>query len=150
MTDTRSSPSPRSASHALVATFPTPRELEAYRFEVGHDDYVVLVFPTERVAAPPGLTAAEQEVVRAVIEGRSNAEIAKERGTSPRTIANQLQSISKKLGVSGRAELVQQCLGQSLVASGSPSRRAKGPTCHSQRVRVEASRGRRRGGETES
>lgn len=114
-------PSPDLSPRALVEKFPVPRDLEAYRFEVEEDDYVVFVFPTRGLELPSGLTAAEQEVARAVLEGRSNAQIAKERGTSPRTIANQLHSISKKLGVSGRSELVQYCLGESRATSTPPA-----------------------------
>lgn len=51
------------------------------------------------------LSDAEREVVRAVLAGMSNEEIAASRGTASRTIANQLASIFQKLGVSSRAEL---------------------------------------------
>ena len=51
------------------------------------------------------LTRAEEEVARAAIGGLSNAEIATMRGRSERTIANQLASIFRKLGVTSRAEL---------------------------------------------
>lgn len=64
-------------------------------------------FATDGVSAPPGLSAAEREVARAALEGLSNGEIAAARGTSVRTVANQLQSIFRKLGVSGRTELIQ-------------------------------------------
>ena len=42
------------------------------------------------------LTPAEREVLRLVLEGRSNAEIAQARGRSIRTIANQVASILRK------------------------------------------------------
>jgi DNA-binding CsgD family transcriptional regulator len=51
------------------------------------------------------LTAAESEIVRELIAGRANAEIARARGRSVRTIANQVASILRKLGVSSRVEL---------------------------------------------
>jgi DNA-binding CsgD family transcriptional regulator len=81
--------------------------LEAYRVRFGAQDFVVFSFSSGGVSAPPGLSAAEREVARAALEGRSNAEIAALRGTSVRTVANQLQSIFRKLGVSGRTELIQ-------------------------------------------
>ncbi|MFW6051367.1 MAG: response regulator transcription factor [Myxococcota bacterium] len=61
-------------------------------------------------AAPPvpgdsGLTAAEREVARALLQGASLADIARTRGTSPRTVANQVQSIYRKLHVRSRTEL---------------------------------------------
>lgn len=54
------------------------------------------------------LTEAERDVALAVARGLSNAEIAKGRGASPRTIANQVAAIMKKLGVSSRVELAAQ------------------------------------------
>jgi DNA-binding NarL/FixJ family response regulator len=69
--------------------------------------FVVTIPPLE---PPNGLTDAEREVVRGVIEGRSNREIATERGTSSRTVANQLQSAFRRLGVSGRGQLLRQCV----------------------------------------
>ncbi|HEU4429420.1 MAG TPA: LuxR C-terminal-related transcriptional regulator, partial [Myxococcota bacterium] len=51
------------------------------------------------------LTAAEREVALALVRGATNREIASERGCSERTIANQAQSLYRKLGVSSRSEL---------------------------------------------
>jgi DNA-binding NarL/FixJ family response regulator len=51
------------------------------------------------------LTGVEAQVLRMTIEGKSHAEIASDRGTSRRTVANQLGAIFKKLGVSGRSAL---------------------------------------------
>ena len=51
------------------------------------------------------LTAAEREVVRLVLEGCSNREIAKRRRASVKTIANQLAAVYQKLGISSRFEL---------------------------------------------
>jgi len=52
------------------------------------------------------LTTSEQEVAVLVTEQLSNAEIARRRGVAPRTIANQLASVYRKLGVGSRTELV--------------------------------------------
>jgi DNA-binding CsgD family transcriptional regulator len=86
-----------------------PRELEAFTFSVEDDEYALFVFPMEEIEPPQGLTRTEREVARALFQGKSNADIGRERGTSPRTIANQLRSIYGKLGVSGRVELIQRC-----------------------------------------
>ena len=51
------------------------------------------------------LTAAEREVVRLVLDGCSNREIAKRRGASVKTIANQLAAVYQKLGICSRYEL---------------------------------------------
>jgi DNA-binding CsgD family transcriptional regulator len=51
------------------------------------------------------LSAGERAVVALARQGLSNQEIAKARGTSPRTVANQLASAYRKLGIDGRAGL---------------------------------------------
>jgi DNA-binding CsgD family transcriptional regulator len=51
------------------------------------------------------LTGAELEVAAALIEGASNQRIAGARGFSVRTVANQVASIFRKLGVRSRGEL---------------------------------------------
>lgn len=53
------------------------------------------------------LTPAEREVAEQVFAGSSNRQIAKQRGVSERTIANQLASIYRKLGLQDRHELVR-------------------------------------------
>lgn len=52
------------------------------------------------------LSRAEREVVDLVLEGCSNAEVAERRRTSAHTVANQLKAVFRKLGCSGRSELV--------------------------------------------
>lgn len=61
------------------------------------------------VAVPAaGLTPAERAVVEAALAGKPNAEIAAERATRTRTIANQLSSAYRKLGVRSRGELARK------------------------------------------
>lgn len=55
-----------------------------------------------------GLTPAERAVVEAALAGLSNADIARARSTSTRTIANQLSSAYKKLGVRSRGALAHK------------------------------------------
>jgi len=59
-----------------------------------------------RPRATPTLTRAEQEVLEGLLRGESNAQIAAARGRSARTVANQLQSLFRKLGVGSRHELM--------------------------------------------
>lgn len=54
------------------------------------------------------LPTAELAVIRRLIEGQSYAQIALDRGTSTRTIANQITAVFRRLRVSGRNELVQR------------------------------------------
>lgn len=63
------------------------------------------------LARPDALLAsnlgpAEFTVVQGLIEGKPYTEIARSRGTSVRTVANQIASAFRRLGVSGRSELV--------------------------------------------
>lgn len=53
----------------------------------------------------PGLTPTERNIVHAALRGMTDRQIASTRGRSPRTVANQLRSIFRKLGVQSRAEL---------------------------------------------
>jgi DNA-binding CsgD family transcriptional regulator len=82
-----------------------PSGLRAYRFLFKEDQYLVLSFPVAAASLPEQLTDAERVVLREVLAGKSNAEIAHARGTSPRTVANQISSLYRKLGVASRAEL---------------------------------------------
>jgi DNA-binding NarL/FixJ family response regulator len=51
------------------------------------------------------LTPSEREVVSHLLCGSTNQDIAQQRGTSARTIANQVQAIFRKLHVQSRVEL---------------------------------------------
>ncbi|HEY0468663.1 MAG TPA: helix-turn-helix transcriptional regulator [Polyangiaceae bacterium] len=62
--------------------------------------------PEQWLVETRGLPNAELEVIRGLVEGRSYAEIAALRGTSQRTIANQIAAAFKRLKVSGRNELI--------------------------------------------
>jgi DNA-binding NarL/FixJ family response regulator len=58
----------------------------------------------------PGMTFAEREVLHAVLLGHDHQQIAIQRRTSPRTVANQLASLFRKFGVSSKAELAARAL----------------------------------------
>jgi len=58
-------------------------------------------FDLDRMVPP-----AELAVVRSLIEGATYEEIAKHRGTSTRTVANQITAVFRRLKVSGRSELL--------------------------------------------
>jgi len=89
-------------------------------FSIGGVEFGVLSVPLE----PPGmldvLSAAEREVALAALEGLSNTAIARARGTSPRTVANQLAALYRKLGVKSRAELA------ALIAAQAAAHRDRG------------------------
>lgn len=73
------------------------------------------------------LSKSEYEVARQLLEGRTYRQMASSRATSVRTIANQVSSVFKKLGVSGRLELLRSAL-ESDDAPLSTVRRLRLPT----------------------
>jgi DNA-binding CsgD family transcriptional regulator len=81
------------------------------------DDVAILRFAIDGADEPPeghaakvlALSPAEREVVLSLLQGKSNGDIAAARGTSDRTVANQIASIYKKLGVRSRAQLAAWC-----------------------------------------
>ena len=96
----------RRSLRASFAAPPPPRGLEARRFGSGDADIALLWFPLlQGLATAERMTEAEHHVVDAVLGGKSNADIARERGTSARTVANQVASVFRKLGVHSRGEL---------------------------------------------
>ena len=81
---------------------------ECWIVEAGGERYAVFVSPSAIDLSR--LTAAEGQVARLVMEGLSNREIAQRRGSSLRTIVNQLAGIYRKLGVGSRRELRARAL----------------------------------------
>jgi two-component system, NarL family, response regulator NreC len=75
-----------------------------------------------RVAAPPvglpgGLSEREAEVLRLIVLGHTNSQIAKSLYLSVRTVETHRAHIQQKLGVSDRAALVQYAFEHRLVDS---------------------------------
>jgi DNA-binding NarL/FixJ family response regulator len=75
-------------------------------FQIAGEELAVVSFPVDVTSPAAHLTASEWEIVDMIREGRSNREIAQFRGTSSRTVANQIAGLFKKLGVSSRSALV--------------------------------------------
>jgi DNA-binding CsgD family transcriptional regulator len=101
-----------------------PEDLSVLRFTVGSEEYALLTFVTRDIRVDrqslERLTETERTILRLVVQGHSNSEIARARGTSASTVANQLYIIYRKLGVSSRRELLaQQDSGPSLGHDGS-------------------------------
>lgn len=74
------------------------------QFEIGGLQLVWIDIQLEG-RMPGVLTPAESEVAVLLLMGRSDREIARHRNTRERTVANQVQAIYTKLGMSSRAEL---------------------------------------------
>jgi len=81
-----------------------PAGLRAERFEIDGVEYVVFEWDSARSLS--ALSPSERAVCELLLAGLSNAEIARRRQTSVRTIANQVAAILKKLEVASRFELV--------------------------------------------
>jgi DNA-binding NarL/FixJ family response regulator len=82
-------------------------------FRMGFDGEELVVLSAPADGEPPeGLSAAELDVALAIARGASNAEIAAARGTSARTVANQVASIFKRLGVSSRVQVAAAMSGR--------------------------------------
>jgi DNA-binding CsgD family transcriptional regulator len=106
--------SDRAAQPVTNATVPAPPGLDVFQFRLDSEDYVLLSFDraaeTEARELTQLLTPAESDVAARVLRGQSNAQIARERGTSLATIACQLVAIYRKLGVRSRRELAARRL----------------------------------------
>jgi DNA-binding NarL/FixJ family response regulator len=63
-----------------------------------------------RPGEPLSLTAREFDVVRLVVEGRSNDEIAAQLGISSKTVETHLRRVFERLGVASRTELATRAL----------------------------------------
>jgi DNA-binding NarL/FixJ family response regulator len=85
-------------------------DLDLYEVQIGGEQYVVMSLPANPHANDEGLSEAERLVAADAAAGLSNAAIAKKRGRSARTIANQLASVYRKLDVASRAELAARLL----------------------------------------
>lgn len=69
-------------------------------------DDTIVVASRDTPTPPACLTKTEGRLLSLVRQGRSDREIARIRGVSPRTVGNQLGSIYRKLGVVSRSELL--------------------------------------------
>jgi DNA-binding NarL/FixJ family response regulator len=74
--------------------------------------------PTAAPARGVRLTPRERDVVRAVVDGASNKDIAAQFGVSPQTVKNHLSVIFDKLGVSSRLELALYALNHRMFEDG--------------------------------
>ncbi len=67
---------------------------------------MVLSHDTQRFQLPGPLTAAERANLSGVVGGLTNEQIARARGRSVRTVANQLAALYRRFGVRSRLEAI--------------------------------------------
>ncbi|HUB09555.1 MAG TPA: helix-turn-helix transcriptional regulator [Myxococcales bacterium] len=79
--------------------------LRVVRFSLGGRRFAALVEDLDAPELPDSITPAEREIAGLLRRGCSNREIAAARGTSLRTVANQIASLMQKLGVGSRLQL---------------------------------------------
>jgi DNA-binding NarL/FixJ family response regulator len=83
-----------------------PRGLAVDLFEIDQDEYAVFLWGTDE--PKPDLTEAERSVLELLVTGASNADIARARGSSKHTVANQVRSLLHKLGANSRYDLMRR------------------------------------------
>jgi DNA-binding CsgD family transcriptional regulator len=86
-----------------------PAGIRAEVHAVGGTEILVVSVPAGE-GAWGALTPAERRVAELAVQGLSNAEIAAQRGRSLRTVANQLASVFRKMGVTSRVTLAARLL----------------------------------------
>jgi DNA-binding NarL/FixJ family response regulator len=77
----------------------------AAQFQWGTGPHLVISFPVSPLIPMEIFTQGERIVASLVAAGFSNAEIAKRRGTSIRTVANQVASLLRKANVGSRFQI---------------------------------------------
>ena len=92
---------------AIAGRQQNPRIMAALSFfSRGEDEFRVLAVSRPDALLHRALPPAELAVIRSLVEGASYEEIAQVRGTSTRTIANQITAVFRRMKVSGRSELM--------------------------------------------
>ncbi|MEU5668457.1 helix-turn-helix domain-containing protein [Streptomyces longwoodensis] len=76
------------------------------------------LLPDNRIES---LTDRENEVFHLLVTGMSNRQIGRTLGIAERTVKNNLHSVYRKFGVSGRAEAIAQYFGAPVRHRGSSS-----------------------------
>lgn len=96
---------PRARSDAKRPRLTPPAGFRSARLDYEGRAILVMSYEVPDWEFPPTLTSTEQAVLRAMLNGASQQEIATARGVSYRTVANQIASAYGKLGVGSRAEV---------------------------------------------
>ncbi|MFO0612543.1 MAG: LuxR C-terminal-related transcriptional regulator [Polyangiaceae bacterium] len=105
----------RPAAPAPQPTTP-PRGLDSFSLEVGGERLVVLTWDERETNTGATLTCAEADVLRLLLDGLANDEIARRRGTTPRTVAKQTEAVFRKLQVDSRRALYARAAELSVIA----------------------------------
>ncbi|HEV2365181.1 MAG TPA: LuxR C-terminal-related transcriptional regulator [Caulobacteraceae bacterium] len=95
-------------SRLELTDFFSPQGVRSNLARVALSDTDVLIGAAPRLDETriSGLTTAEREVLALLIAGSTNADIGRRRGTSPNTVAKQVQAIFRAFGARSRGELL--------------------------------------------
>ena len=85
--------------------------LAQFEFDQEHFRIIEKRAPPSVRGVTRALTPAEQEILTGILRGLRNAEIARLRATSARTVGAQVSALMTKLGATSRAEIVAMLLG---------------------------------------
>jgi DNA-binding NarL/FixJ family response regulator len=91
-----------------------PRGLSAEAIELDGENLIVFSWsdtPEVSQSPPETLSAAELDVLKRIVRGDTNAQIARARKSAVRTVANQVASLLRKTGAASRYELIQRYSG---------------------------------------
>jgi DNA-binding CsgD family transcriptional regulator len=89
-----------------------PRGLAVDAFTAAGEEFLIFSWEHEPPSRPGvALTAAERDVLERVVRGDSNADIARVRKASVRTVANQVASLLRKTGAESRFDLIRRFSG---------------------------------------
>lgn len=105
---------------ARTATESSPLTGRSSRVEDDDTELQIVSLPRPDLALDGVLPSAELAVIRSLIEGWSYEQIAEARGTSTRTVANQISAVFRRLRVSGRNELVLRLFDGEQLGQASP------------------------------
>ena len=90
-------------------TLGAPPGLVVDTFDLGEDRFAILDLGASPRPPAGSLTPAEREIMELLLAGLSTADIARLRRRSERTVAHQVDSIFRRMGVHSRLELFALC-----------------------------------------
>lgn len=103
------------AARALYRPDSAPTLGRISELELEGEAFTVVSAQRPDLHLPVRLSLAEAEVLRRLVAGDSHAQISDARATSPRTVANQLATAFRKLGVSGRRATLERLIQHSAL-----------------------------------
>lgn len=103
-------------AQGYIAKDASPQEVAAVLAASQGDDSTTAGLPQQRRAEDPGLTEREQQVLRGMSEGLSNAQIGRELFLSEDTVKTYARRLFRKLEVSDRGHAVAEGFRRGLIA----------------------------------